>query len=100
MGYVTGQSGNPAGKPKGAKNKVSSNLRETITAFLSDNFSKIEQDFHAMPQKDRAKLYCDLLQYGLPKLQTMSMDLGFEKLSDDELGEIINQLINTQHETK
>ena len=100
MKYVKGQSGNSSGRPNGAQNKVTSNLRATITAFLSDNFKKIEQDFHAMPQKDRAKLYCDLLQYGLPKLQTMSMDLGFEKLSDQELSDIINQLIKNQHETK
>ena len=100
MGYVKGQSGNIAGKPVGAKNKAGSNLRETITAFLSDNFKKIEQDFHALPAKDRARLYCDLLQYGLPKLQAMSLDLGFEKLSDQELSDIINQLIKNQHETK
>ena len=69
------QKGN-TGKPKGAKNKVGLALRETISDFLTDNFTKIEKDFSKLSPKDRARLYCDLLQYGLPKLQ--SVNLGVE----------------------
>lgn len=93
MGFEKGLSGNPGGRPKGSPNKISNKLRKTITAFLSDNFKKITEDFHLLPPKDRAKLYCDLLQYGLPKMREMSMGLGLERLTDEELHEIFNQLI-------
>ena len=45
-----------------------------------------------------AKLFVDLLQYGLPKLQALSHELGFERLSDNELNEIITTLINKSNE--
>lgn len=98
MPFKPGSSGNAKGRPKGSANKISDKLRKTITAFLSDNFKKITEDFHQLPARDRAKLYCDLLQYGLPKMQAVSMELGFERLSDEDLSEIIHQLIQQQNE--
>lgn len=100
MAFKKGESGNPSGRPAGTNNKVSNKLRGTITAFLSDNFQKLKDDFGTMPAKDRAKLYCDLLQYGLPKLQAMSMDLSFDRLTEEELNEIIQTLINKSNEKR
>lgn len=85
------QKGN-TGKPKGAKNKVGLALRETISDFLSENFGKVVEDFRTLKPRDRVKLYCDLLQYGLPKLQAVSLDFDFEKLTDEQLDEIIERL--------
>ena len=100
MAFKKGISGNPGGRPRGKGNKVTDKLRATITAFLTDNFRTISEEFEGMQPKDKANLYLGLLQYGLPKMQQMSMDLGFEKLSDDELGEIISQLIKQNELTK
>lgn len=94
------QLGNTAGsgRKKGSKNKVTNKLRASITAFLTDNFQTVKDDFTKMPARERAKLFVDLLQYGLPKLQALSHELGFERLSDDELNEIITTLINKSNE--
>src|SRR5689334_8287578 len=103
MPFEKGQSGNPEGRPQGAKNKIALELRSTIINFLEDNFEKVVQDFNALSPKDRAKLYCDLLQYGLPKLQTvalgmdgesskLSLGIDFGKLSDEQLNKIIDEL--------
>ena len=90
--FIKGQSGNPSGRPKGTKNKITLALRETINNFLEDNFHQITADFDKLSPKDRTKLYCDLLQYGLPKLQSTSTDIKFEHLSDEQLDEVINKL--------
>jgi hypothetical protein len=74
MGFKKGQSGNPFGKPKGAVNKTSKELREAITDFLENNFDKVIQDFDIMQPRERSKLFCDLLQYSLPKLQPAPSD--------------------------
>jgi hypothetical protein len=92
MGYVKGMTGNPDGRPKGTPNKINQQLRETIGDFLLNNFSKVIEDFEALQPKDRAKLYCDLLQYGLPRLQAVQMEGDFEKLTDGELDHIIKEL--------
>jgi hypothetical protein len=72
MGLHKGQTNNPAGKPIGAKNKIGCELREMISEFLESNFQKVQQDFEELAPKDRAKVFCDLLQYSIPKLQSIA----------------------------
>lgn len=98
MGFEKGISGNPEGRPKGATNKTSLQLREMITDFLETNFEKIKNDFEMLSAKERAKLYCDLLQYGLPKLQTVQLETDFERLPDDQLDFIIETLQKSANE--
>ena len=97
MAFEKGVSGKPEGRPKGATNKTSLQLREMITDFLETNFEKIEKDFELLNAKEKAKLYCDLLQYGLPRLQTVQLETDFDRLPDDQLDKIINELKQSEH---
>ncbi len=92
MAFKKGDSGNPNGRPKGSKNKRGGDLREKITAFLEDNFEKIQEDFKKMQPGERAKLYKDLLQYSIPKMQTTSMEMKLERMTDNELDEVMDEL--------
>lgn len=98
MPFEKGISGNPEGRPKGATNRTSTQLREMITDFLENNFEKIVNDFTELKPKDRVKLYCDLLQYGLPRLQGVQLETDFERLPDDQLQAIIEGLKNAKYE--
>jgi predicted component of type VI protein secretion system len=95
MPFEQGISGNPEGRPKGVKNKTTSQLRETINNFLENNFEQVMKDFTELGPKDRAKLYCDLLQYGLPRLQAIQLETEFDSLSDAQLTQIIEELKST-----
>lgn len=97
MAFKKGVSGNNKGRPKGAKNKAGEDLRNLISGFLEQRFEGIVNDFESLEAKDRIKVYTDLLQYGLPKLQAVSNEFSFEKLNDEQIDEIINRLIN-KHE--
>lgn len=92
MAFEKGISGNPEGRPKGATNRTSLQLRELITDFLENNFEKVVSDFGELKPKDRVKLYCDLLQYGLPRLQAVQIETEFERLPEDQLDKIIEEL--------
>ncbi len=81
--------GNP-GKPKGARNKTGCDLRALISGFLEDNFAKVASDFDKLQPKDRAKLYIDLLQYSLPKLQAISN--SFEGMSDEQIDRLYTSI--------
>ena len=94
MPFKKGQSGNKAGKPKGAANKTTTDLRKWINQFIDNNREQIQKDWKALEPKDRLVMFEKLLKYSLPTLQATSMDLSFEKLTDEQLDEIINQLKN------
>jgi hypothetical protein len=96
--FKKGQSGNLKGRSKRTQNKVTKHLREGIISFLESNFERLENDFELLPPRDRVKFYCDLLQYGLPKLQTVQLETYFEHLTDIELDRIINELKNSVSE--
>ncbi|RYZ25648.1 MAG: hypothetical protein EOO10_17715 [Chitinophagaceae bacterium] len=91
MPFEKGQSGNPTGRKPGSKNKSTSQLRDILNSFLSDNFEAVAEAFHSLSARDKVKAYVDLLQYGLPKLQAESSN-PFENMTDEQLDEIVNRL--------
>ena len=80
------------GRGAGTPNKLTKDLRELITQFLSDNWSKMENDFEALEPKDRILFYEKLLKYAVPQLQNTTLETQFENLTDEQLDYIINQL--------
>ena len=92
MAFEKGISGNYEGRPKGSLNKNTSRLREAISSFLTDNFDSFVNDFQELGPKDRVKFYCDLLNYNLPKVQSIQMETDFNMLTDSQLDTIIKEL--------
>lgn len=99
-GLKPGTTNNPNGRPKGAKNKVPHELREKITDFLSVEFENVKKEFKKLTARDKLRFYTDLMQYSVPKLQAMQLETEFEKLSDDDLNKIIQELIKANNDSK
>lgn len=66
-----GNTNNPAGRPTGTPNKVTKELRERISDFLSGNWEQIKKDFKTLEPKERVMIYEKLLQFTLPRLQSI-----------------------------
>ena len=98
MAFEKGISGNPNGRPAGSKNKATGQLRNVITDFLENRFEGIVNDFESLEPKDRIKVFTDLLQYGLPKLQAVNVTNDIEKqleaLNDEQLEHLMNQILS------
>jgi hypothetical protein len=71
MGLPKGRTNNPTGRPKGSKNVLTEKLRNDMTAFLSGQWEQIQQDFKDLEPRERILLYEKLLQYTMPKLQSL-----------------------------
>jgi hypothetical protein len=95
MGLKKGTTNNPAGRKKGTPNKLTADLRQRINEVLENNWQNIEADIKALEPKDRLMFIEKLLKYTLPTLQATSLNVDFEKLSDEQLDKIIDELKKT-----
>ena len=80
------------GRPKGSPNKITAELRDWISQFVHDNKQQIQQDFDSLEPKDRIMIFEKLLKYALPALQATTVTTDFERLSDEQLDRIIEEL--------
>lgn len=85
------------GREQGTPNKVTKELRNIINDFLNEKIEQVQKDFEILEPKDRVKIYIELLQYSLPKYQ--SIDSTFN-LSIEERAKQINSLFPTEEELK
>lgn len=92
MPFEPGQSGNPNGRPQGAANKVNAKVRGYINTLLENNFEAVQTAFLAMEGRDKVRAWIDMLPFVVPKMQSMSAQIDWEKLSDEDLDEIIERL--------
>lgn len=92
MPQPKGKTGNPNGRPKGKPNKATTDLRQWIKNFLEENREQIQQDWKLLEPKDRITLFEKLLKYSVPVLQATSLTTDFDKLPDEQLDKIIDDL--------
>lgn len=79
MAFKKGQSGNPKGRPRGAKNKATNELREWVERLINDNLDTITNDIKELEPKERAKFFLALLNYTLPKQQSVKAEINDER---------------------
>ena len=69
MPFEKGQSGNPDGRPKGAKDKFKQETKRRIDKVLTQLEETLEADIKALLDKERVKLWTELQEYINPKLK-------------------------------
>jgi hypothetical protein len=92
MPQPKGKTGNPNGRPKGKPNKATTDLRQWIKSFLEKNREQIQRDWKLLEPKDRITLFEKLLKYSVPTLQATSLTTDFDKMTDEQLDIIIDNL--------
>lgn len=91
--FEKGKSGNPAGRRKGSPNRVNAKVKEMLSDFVEKNFKDVTSDLKKLKKRDRVKFFFSLLPYLLPRLQNISADIEIEKLSDEDLDNLVNKII-------
>ncbi len=92
--FRKGEIGNPAGRPKGAKNKATTELREVISAVCSREMTpaKLTAILNKLDPGQRINYLIKLSEFVLPKLSATNLDLNLDQLSEEALDAIINKL--------
>ena len=98
MGLKKGQTNNYNGRPTGSINKLCKPLRQSITEFLENNFAEVVSEWSKLEGKDKLNFYRDLLKFAVPTLQATEFKTDFEKMTDEQLDRVINELTNIANE--
>ena len=80
------------GRKAGTPNRTTSTLREWVQTLLDGNRKQIEEDLKLLPAKERVQILLRLLDYCLPRLQSVSTKIDFNSLSEQQIDAVINQL--------
>jgi hypothetical protein len=88
-----------AGKPKGAVNKNTKDLKEFIINFLNDKSFEIPIIWESLEDKDRATLYLHLLKIVIPKPIDETIDeVTKSEEYESKVNEILDRLRNNSSE--
>ena len=84
--------GRIGGRAKGTPNKVSSTVKDWISQLIDDNRVQIEKDIKKLSPKDILQMFEQLMQYVVPKQQSVRADIDLSKLSETQLDLIVDEL--------
>lgn len=92
--------GRLGGRAKGTPNKVTTDLKEWITEILKNGKGLFAENLNSLEPREYVKVYIGLLNYVVPKQQSVSVDAQAEIrqneqnkiLSKDELKELMRRL--------
>src|SRR5574344_2186439 len=71
------------GREAGTPNKVTQTMREFISNLLMENKKQFKADFKALTARERVEVYCKLLTFVVPKMQ--SIEFTEEKPMEREM---------------
>ena len=69
-----GGRGRLGGRAKGTPNKVSAELKDWLACILNDGKERFERDIEQLDPSERVRVYMSLLNYVLPKQQSMTAE--------------------------
>lgn len=101
--FKTGQSGNPAGRKKGAINKVAKPIKEQLSEFLNEKIQELPEIWKKLSPRDKTQFLKDLMPYYMARLQAVefSGDVNFHSLPEYQLDLIAEKLLtNTRKNEK
>lgn len=81
-----GQTNNPKGRPKGAPNRVTRELRDVLKATVEGELEKLPDYLSRLDESKRLDVLLKLLPYVLPKVESVPLNHGEPFTLDDDFG--------------
>jgi hypothetical protein len=94
--FKPGISGNPSGRPRGAKNVTPTDLRQRLSVFLDGTFDEITKAFNNLEGREKLQYWTKLLEFRLAKQKESEVNLNLERLTDDQVDQIVNALSQSE----
>lgn len=80
------------GRKVGTPNKVTASVKVWLSGLIDKNRKQIEKDLKQLEPKERLQVLEKLMQYVVPKQQAVSADVNIDRLSDEQLDSLVEEL--------
>ena len=67
-------------------------LRSWFSKLIDKNWDQIQRNLTALPSKERLQVLEKFMQYTIPKMQNAEAKLDLDKLRDEQIDQIVNEL--------
>ena len=67
---------NKSGRPKGSRNKATTEIRDKFQELIESNYEQLEKDLKSLRASERVKAIIDLAKFVLPTLKATEVDLS------------------------
>ena len=94
MAQKKGQTGNPNGRPKGKPNKVTTDLRQWLSALIDGNRKTFEADMKKILPAQRLAILEKLLQFCIPRMASVDANVDLARLTDEQINLLANNILN------
>jgi hypothetical protein len=81
------------GRKPGSVNKVSSETRVWIDKLINSNRKQLEADLRLLKPAERWSVIERLMNYTLPKMQSVDANINLDRLSDEQLATVITEIM-------
>ena len=96
MRFKKGESGNPNGRPKGTTNRTTSEIKQLLTEFISENLDDLQKHYNELEAKEKLQFFERLIKYVLPQQQSYTENIDVSQLSGKQIDELIDRVIKKQ----
>ncbi len=86
-------------KSRRGPSKVSGQTKEKIARLVDKLFDDVMGDMDSLETKDKANLLVKLIEYEIPKRRAVESTVELSMLSDEEVNELIERIMNHEQET-
>lgn len=83
---------NPAGRPSGAVNKSSAEIRAAFQMLVENNLETLEQDLKIVKPDQRINFILKMAEFFLPKLMAQKIEVDLNTLTEIQIEQIINSI--------
>lgn len=98
--FKKGESGNPAGRPRGTKNKTTKEGKLFILEFLQDDQAQALKDWAKLSPWERWQTRKTMYEFIIPKQRQVQQVVDLSKLSNEEIDILFKQAMESIEDDK